>query len=68
MTDAADELHQLTRSPSEGIPLRACIALLDHGLKAVVLADPEDHIRSLEQKMTHEKVIPPLGEPRSTSE
>jgi hypothetical protein len=65
MAQAAERLRQLTESDNEGIRLKACVALLDLGLKAAAVADLEDRIRSLEQKLTDAKVARSLEQDRS---
>lgn len=57
MAEAAGELRRLTGSPNEGIRLRACVALLDQGLKAVALADLDDRIRCIEERLTDARRI-----------
>ena len=59
MTHAVDELRRLASSANEGIRLRACIALLEHGLKAAALADLEDRIRSIESRLAHANAASP---------
>jgi transposase-like protein len=60
LMQAVAELQNLAASPTESIRLRACVTLLDHGLKAAALADLEDRIRSLEQKLTDANIARPL--------
>ena len=53
MTHAVDELRRLATSANEGIRLRACIALLNHGLQAAALADLEERIQAIESRVNH---------------
>lgn len=62
MVQAAERLRQLTESDNEGIRLKACVALLDLGMKAVITADFENRIRQLEEKLTHANTAQPLAE------
>lgn len=58
MVTAARMLRQLLNSPSESVQLRAAVAILELGYRAVVLANIEERIRQLEGKLNGR---PPFG-------
>jgi hypothetical protein len=65
MAQAAEQLRRLTESPNEGVRLKACVVLLDLGLKAAVTADLEDRIRRPEERLHHPSATQSLGQDRS---
>jgi hypothetical protein len=56
MTEAADVLRKLLTSASEGIKLRASVALLEQCVKLTELADLQQRVAELERRLAGEDV------------
>ncbi len=52
MARAADVLAELLESPNEMARLKAAVALLDQGLKAVAIADVQARLEVIEEKLS----------------
>ncbi len=65
MNAAADVLGKLLESPNEAIRLKAAVALLDHGLKAVVMTELEERIDIIESRLAHANTAATLEQDRS---
>lgn len=68
MADAADVLGELLKSVNEGTRLKAAVALLDQGLKAVAIADVQSRLTAIEERLNHASTAAAPTETRNATD